>query len=52
MCLKALQLIMISDDNHDNTRLLLFTIIDNGKKCTISIIDKHTYCTLLIGKTS
>ena len=41
MCLKALQLIMISDDNHDITRLLLLTIIDSGKKCTISIIDKQ-----------
>ena len=41
MCLKALQLIMISDNNHDITRLLLLTIIDSGKKCTISIIDKQ-----------
>ena len=41
MCPKALQLIMISADNHDITLLLLFAIIDNGKKCTISIIDKQ-----------
>ena len=41
MCLKALQLIMISDDNHNITRLLLLTIIDSGKKCTISIADKQ-----------
>ena len=39
--LKALQLIMISADNHDITRLLLLTIIDSSKKCTISIIDKQ-----------
>ena len=31
MCLKALQLIMISADNHNITRLLLLTIIDSGK---------------------
>ena len=41
MCLKVLQLIMISADNHDITRLLLLTIIDSDKKCTISIIDKQ-----------
>ena len=39
MCPKALQLIMISDDNHDIIRLLLLMIIDNGN--TISIIDKQ-----------
>ena len=27
--------------NHDITRLLLLMIIDSGKKCTISIIDKQ-----------
>ena len=31
-CLKALQLIMISDNNHNIERLLLLTIIDSGKK--------------------
>ena len=31
MYLKVLQLIMISVDNHDIIRLLLFTIIDSGK---------------------
>ena len=41
MCLKALQLIMISADNHDITRLLLLTIIVSGKKCSISIIDRQ-----------
>ena len=41
MCPKALQLIMISADNHNITRLLPLTIIDSGKKCTISIIDKQ-----------
>ena len=41
MCPKALQLIMISADNHDITRLLLLTIIDSGKKCMVSIIDKQ-----------
>ena len=35
MSLKALQLIMISDVSHDITQLLLFTIVDSGKKCTI-----------------
>ena len=32
---------MISDDNHDITRLLLLMIIDYDRKCTISIIDKQ-----------
>ena len=32
---------MISANNHDITRLLLLMIIDSGKKCTISIIDKQ-----------
>ena len=41
MCPKALQLIMISDNNYDITQLLLLTIIDSGKKCIISIIDKR-----------
>ena len=41
MCLKAQQLITISNDNHDITQLLLLTIIDSGKKCTISITDKQ-----------
>ena len=41
MCLKALQLIMISADNHNITRLLLLTIIVSGKKCSISIIDRQ-----------
>ena len=41
MCLKALQLIMISADNHDITRLLFLTIIVSGKKCSISIIDRQ-----------
>ena len=41
MCPKALQLIMISTDNHNITRLLLLMIIDSGKKCTILIIDKQ-----------
>ena len=41
MCLKALQLIMISADNHDITRLLLLTIIVSGKKCSILIIDRQ-----------
>ena len=33
---------MISDDNHIQyyTQLLLLTIIDSAKKCTILIIDK------------
>ena len=31
MCLKALQLIMISDDNYDITRLLLLMITDSVK---------------------
>ena len=41
MCTKVLQLIMLSADNHNITQLLLLTIIDSGKKCTISIIDKQ-----------
>ena len=40
LCLKTLQLIMIS---HDITQLLLLMIIDSGKKCTISIIDKQKF---------
>ena len=49
MCLKALQLIMISADNHDITRLLLLTIIVSGKNARYRLLtDKISR---LIGKT-
>ena len=35
MCPKALQLIMISADNHNITRLLLLAIIDSGKQVDV-----------------
>ena len=48
MCLKALQLIMISDDNHNITRLLLLTIVDSGKNAPYLLTNNISQ---LIGKT-
>ena len=45
MCLKALQLIMISDDN----RLLLLTIIDSGKNAQYRLLTNEI--SRLISKT-
>ena len=49
MCPKALQLIMISADNHNITRLLLITIIDSGKNARYRLLTNKIW--RLIGKS-